>query len=254
MLIDFEMKTGRSFISWQSIPSAVTERFPTENWAGAYNVVPVPATELRRKLLAKTGGGGKDDPAARCLNFTDKLRDNYGAPEPEPRHPDLASGRPWPILPPDPDAEDGNCSADARSGRNVSLERTRMSAFWVSYGKAASRISGPKQPLANIDNGRLSPISPEALRMPRRGRRPPSREWLDSSSCLRNVTGIDGNRWRKIILHAFRDRMRHCRHGGPITSPPANPTKTTEKSGRSRIGRTLSRGQVAVLSDEFYPV
>lgn len=107
MLIDFEMETGRSFMTWQSIQSAVTEHVPAENWEGAYNVVPIPAVELRRKLLAMTGGGGTDDPAARCLNVIDKLRDEYGAPESEPRHPDLASERPWPILTPDPDAEDG---------------------------------------------------------------------------------------------------------------------------------------------------
>ncbi|RVQ67839.1 hypothetical protein EKN06_06110 [Croceicoccus ponticola] len=108
MLIDFERKTGRSFMTWQSIQSAVTDHVPAENWEGAYNVVPVPAAELRRKLLAMTSSGGKDDPAARCLNLIDKLRDKYGAPESEPRHPDFASGRPWPILTPDPDAEDGN--------------------------------------------------------------------------------------------------------------------------------------------------
>jgi hypothetical protein len=108
MLIDFEMKTGRSFMTWQSIQSAVTEHVPAENWEGAYNVVPVPAVELRRKLLAMTSSGCKDDPAARCLNLIDKLRDEYGAPESEPRHPNLRSGRPWPILTPDPDAEDGS--------------------------------------------------------------------------------------------------------------------------------------------------
>jgi len=108
MLIDFEMKTGRSFLTRQSIQSAVTEQVPAENWEGAFNVVPVPAVELRRKLLAMTGSGGKDDPATRCLNLIDKLRDEYGAPESEPRHPDVASERPWPVLTPDPDAEDGN--------------------------------------------------------------------------------------------------------------------------------------------------
>jgi hypothetical protein len=108
MLIDFEMKTGRSFMTWQSIQRAVTEHVPAENWEGAYNVVPVPAVELRRKLLAMTGSGGMDDPATRCLNIIDKLRDEYGAPESEPRHPDLGSGRPWPILTPDPDAEDAS--------------------------------------------------------------------------------------------------------------------------------------------------
>ena len=41
-----------------------------------------------------TSSGGKGDPAARCLNLIDDLRDEYGAPESEPRHPDLASERP----------------------------------------------------------------------------------------------------------------------------------------------------------------
>lgn len=108
MLIDFEIRTGRSFMGWQAVQNAVTEHIPAENWKGAYNIVPVPAVELRRKLLAMTGSGGKDDPAASCLNLIDKLRDEYGAPESEPRHPDLASGRSWPILTPDPDAEDGS--------------------------------------------------------------------------------------------------------------------------------------------------
>lgn len=108
ILIDCEIRTGHSFMGRQAVESAVTEHVPAENWKGAYNIVPVPAAELRRKLLAMTGSGGKDDPAARCLNFIDKLRDEYGAPESEPRHPDLASGRPWPILMPDPEAEDGS--------------------------------------------------------------------------------------------------------------------------------------------------
>lgn len=108
MLIDFEMKTARSFMTWQSIQRAITEHVPAENWEGAYNVVPVPAVELRRKLLAMTSCGGEGDPAARCLNLIDELRDEYGAPESEPRHPDLASERPWPILKPYRDTEDGS--------------------------------------------------------------------------------------------------------------------------------------------------
>ena len=107
VLIDYEIRIGRSSMGRQAVESAVTEHVPVENWKGAYDIVPVPAAELRRKLLAMTGSGGKDDPAARCLNLIDKLRDEYGAPESEPRHPHLASGRPWPILTSDPDAEDG---------------------------------------------------------------------------------------------------------------------------------------------------
>ena len=108
MLIDFEMKTGRSLITWLSIQRAVVEDVPAENREGAHDVVLVPAVELRRKLLAMTSSGGNDDPAARCLRFIDQLRDEYGAPISEPRHPDLASGKQWPTLTPDPFAEDGS--------------------------------------------------------------------------------------------------------------------------------------------------
>ena len=106
MLIDFEKRSGRVYVGGQAIESVVSEHVPAEGWLGAYNIVPVEATELRRKLLALTGSGGEDDPAARCLHLIDKLRDDYGAPASEPRHPDLVSARPWPILTCDPDSED----------------------------------------------------------------------------------------------------------------------------------------------------
>lgn len=108
ILVDGEIKTGHSFLAWRSIQMAVTEQVPSKDWQGAYNIVPVPAVELRRKLLALTGDGGALDAAARCLNTIDKIRDEYGAPETEPRHPDLASDRTWPILTPDSDAEGGD--------------------------------------------------------------------------------------------------------------------------------------------------
>jgi hypothetical protein len=64
-------------------------------------MVPVPAAELRRKLLAMTTDGGPMNAAARCLSQIDKIRDEHGAPESDPRHPDLASGRAWPAMMPD---------------------------------------------------------------------------------------------------------------------------------------------------------
>src|SRR3546814_6675554 len=54
MLIDFERKTGRSFMTWQTIQSAVTDHVPAENTEGAHNICTVQDAELRRKLLAKT--------------------------------------------------------------------------------------------------------------------------------------------------------------------------------------------------------
>ncbi|WP_105403390.1 NACHT domain-containing NTPase [Neorhizobium sp. T7_12] len=107
MLVECEIQSGRSFLNWRSIQDAITEQIPSKDWQGAYDVVPVPAIELRRKLLMLTKSGGRNDPAARCLTTIDKMRDESGAPETEPRHPDLASGRKWPILTPDPDVDDG---------------------------------------------------------------------------------------------------------------------------------------------------
>lgn len=106
LLIQSEILHKRAFASWRTIRSVVTEDVPSENWKGAYNVLAVPVVELRRNLLAMTTDGGPTDAAARCLNLIDKIRDEYGTPESEPRHPDLASGMAWPIMTPDPDASE----------------------------------------------------------------------------------------------------------------------------------------------------
>lgn len=102
LLIKTEMECNCSFISCRTIENVVTEQVPSENWKGAYEVIPVPAIELRRNLLAMTRDGGPTDVAARCLNEIDEIRDRYGVPDAEPRHPDLSSGKPWPIIQPAP--------------------------------------------------------------------------------------------------------------------------------------------------------
>ncbi|MER8732847.1 hypothetical protein NKH28_23925 [Mesorhizobium sp. M1227] len=107
LLVELENELQRPLISWQTIQRAVTEHVPSEHWRGGFDVLPVAATELRRKLLAMTTDGGPHDSAARVLREIDRVRDENGAPKDEPRHPDLASGKPWPTLVPDPDAEDG---------------------------------------------------------------------------------------------------------------------------------------------------
>ncbi|MCL4745655.1 MAG: hypothetical protein KJZ83_09580 [Burkholderiaceae bacterium] len=98
LLIKLEIQHKRSFLSWRTIDSLVTEHIPVEGSQGTYNVAPIPAIELRQRLLAMTTDGGPTDAAARCLRHIDELRDEYGMPDSEPRHPDLTSGRPWPIL------------------------------------------------------------------------------------------------------------------------------------------------------------
>jgi hypothetical protein len=104
LLVRFEKELKGAFLAGQTIERLVTAHVPASDWAGAYNVVPVPAGSLRQKLLALTTDGGPADAAARWLRQIDWIRDEHGMPEAEPRHPDLASGMPWPIMRPDPDA------------------------------------------------------------------------------------------------------------------------------------------------------
>lgn len=106
LLIQSESEHKHAYASWRMIESVVTEHVPSKHWKGAYDVVPVPVVELRQKLLVMATDGGANDSAARCLNLIDRIRDDHGRPESEPRHPDLASGKAWPIMTPDPDASE----------------------------------------------------------------------------------------------------------------------------------------------------
>ena len=61
-------------------------------------MMPVPCVNLRRKLIAMTTDGEPNDIAARYLAEIDKMRDSYGVPLSEPRHPDIVSGKAWPLI------------------------------------------------------------------------------------------------------------------------------------------------------------
>ncbi len=100
LLVRLENIMRRSLMGWRTVEKVITEHAPSEYWSGAYEVVPVPAVELRRDLLAMTTDGSPADAAVRCLDAIDTIRDEHGLPASEPRHPDLASGKPWPILKP----------------------------------------------------------------------------------------------------------------------------------------------------------
>jgi hypothetical protein len=88
----------------EMIERSVTDRVPVEGWA-AYEIVPTPAAHLRRRLFEMVLHDRLRDRAAlRLLVGIDRLRDQYGRPDDEPRHPWLASGVPWPLLEPRQDA------------------------------------------------------------------------------------------------------------------------------------------------------
>ena len=100
LLVEIELRDGKPTVGWRAIERVVTKHVQDENWVGAYNVVPDPVPDLRRALLAIVRDGGLADAAARCLDYIDMLRDDHGFPPSEPRHPDLASGKAWPMMRP----------------------------------------------------------------------------------------------------------------------------------------------------------
>ncbi len=98
LLVERQIKTGRVPLGWRTVERVVTDYIPVDGWQGAYETTPKPAAGLRRRLLALTTDGSEADIAAQWLEEIDVIRDEHGRPELEPRHPDLGSGRAWPII------------------------------------------------------------------------------------------------------------------------------------------------------------
>jgi hypothetical protein len=91
---------GRGFdgLLRNAIHEAALSKEPAADWDGAYELRPVPLPELRKTLFAMTQDASPATAALAeaCLAAIDEFRDEYGASEFEPRHPDVESGRPWP--------------------------------------------------------------------------------------------------------------------------------------------------------------
>ncbi len=102
LLTKLEQELGCSLVSRRTLERATTRNISSERWEGAFVMQPVPMSSLRRSLLATTANGGPSDVAAQHLNEIDRIRDEYGAPPSELRHPDLDSGKAWPIIGPVP--------------------------------------------------------------------------------------------------------------------------------------------------------
>lgn len=81
-----------------AVRNAAVGKRPSSNWAGTEEIVSVPLPDLRKKLFAIANSATDESQiATACLNAIDELRDDYGSVESEPRHPDIESGRPWPL-------------------------------------------------------------------------------------------------------------------------------------------------------------
>ena len=71
---------------------------PVEGWSGAFEYQPVAIAKLRKDLFAMLNGTPQEAAlAAACLADIDQLRDEHGSVASDPRHPDIESGRPWPL-------------------------------------------------------------------------------------------------------------------------------------------------------------
>jgi len=72
---------------------------PLEHWKGAYELHSIDVSRLRKQLFAMlTGSAAEASVAKACLIKIDELRDEYGRIDSEPRHPDITSGLPWPLV------------------------------------------------------------------------------------------------------------------------------------------------------------
>ncbi|QTN22240.1 hypothetical protein HZ992_19055 [Rhizobacter sp. AJA081-3] len=102
LLVGSHSATGRAFSGTldSAIENLAVERRPLSDWAGAYEQISAPVPSLRRRLfeLSRTATGGEASLALACLVHIDELRDRHGVASGEPRHPDIATGAPWPTL------------------------------------------------------------------------------------------------------------------------------------------------------------
>ncbi|MBK6358158.1 MAG: hypothetical protein IPF44_16325 [Betaproteobacteria bacterium] len=103
LLIGSHGATGRAFSDTlaSAIENLVVEKRPLSDWVGAYEQISTPVPSLRKRLfdLSRTATGNESSLALACLVHIDELRDMHGVASGEPRHPDIATGAPWPRLP-----------------------------------------------------------------------------------------------------------------------------------------------------------
>jgi hypothetical protein len=92
---------GRAFdhTLCEALEGVATRREPSADFKGAYEIVPALRQSVRGALMEMvTSQGAEAALAAECLTTIDELRDEHGAAAGETRHPNIQSGRPWPIV------------------------------------------------------------------------------------------------------------------------------------------------------------
>ena len=83
----------------QALERVAVSRRSIDGWEGAFELEGRPLTDLRRELFARVRASDNDSAlASESLTIIDVLRDEHGAVLAEPRHPDIATGVPWPMV------------------------------------------------------------------------------------------------------------------------------------------------------------
>lgn len=81
----------------RAIRNLAIGRKPLDKWAGAFEEIGLPLTELRSRLFAMLpANDARARLAKQCLIAIEEHRDDHGRVSNEPRHPDIATGRAWP--------------------------------------------------------------------------------------------------------------------------------------------------------------
>ncbi|MFT3955775.1 MAG: hypothetical protein QM722_15715 [Piscinibacter sp.] len=103
LLVGSHGTTGRAFSETlaSAIENLCVEQRPLSDWVGAYEQISTPVPALRKRLfdVSRTATSNESSLALACLIHIDELRDMHGVASGEPRHPDIATGAPWPTLP-----------------------------------------------------------------------------------------------------------------------------------------------------------
>jgi len=101
-LVYYYARSGRSGDGlYKSIRKLAVDERPSAEFSGAVTLFPVPVDDLRRRLFTIALTQTTEAVVAKhCLALIDCIRDDYGYPESEVRHPDIRSGQPWPLLAP----------------------------------------------------------------------------------------------------------------------------------------------------------
>lgn len=93
---------------YAAIEQLAIDRRPSSEWVGTHELIGRAVPELRKSLFGLIVGRAPEaELAVACLNFIDRLRDDHGPAKAEPRHPDIDSGLPWPLLETFPPAPGG---------------------------------------------------------------------------------------------------------------------------------------------------